>query len=759
MGLFNKTEEEIKRDEELKKIRAIQNLIYEARSNSVISNSKANFFYDYVDGIKNGKPNDFGDLDTLYKVISGFIEVNDNLDGIARLKNNFEEVILRYNQIVKTDNREEIKDYFIDTFIIHPQMLDKAFFDESFYALFKDKKDYFEIMEIILEKDLDYNDFYKTIKYANMVSKYSLNQDMLKREIAFFINGILDLVTGEEIDKFFEESLDEAKRRIGIYNISQKELALVDSKLRRIENYMEEFDLFERRINDEKNAVSTLIESGRKDIKEQTKSSIESLKRIVEEEKSLLIKKLDDYLLDLEEVLKSRSDDTFRSIIETYQNQVQEFRNLFIGYSKTVSKDFLEIQKSTEESVKKLQNYVNNEPQLQQLLTKAQEQNMVGRKLVELVNKEEELKELSKSVQTVSVKEPPSVVIPGYDERVMVPYKHMILPDKISSKVIPVFDERIPFNKRMKMVEDKINEMENNGEIFHAKTKQIIIDLMEGDWPYLWGPSGTGKSYMAKQIASIIGLPLTKAGKITEPYSVLGYNDPQGRFQITPSFIAALYGNILFLDELDNGNPDTQVVLNDIYSELLNKLDDTSSLCEVTFGTDVNVDINPNFRMIAAGNTSGEGENEAFSSRGKMDESIQERMTPIYIDYDGRVEERILNAYPEWYKFFINFRKACLEYSDGLGLSSASGITTTRDAAALKKYIEHNSKSLTQVIQERFVQIKDSEYRKALGRTIASMYNIDYDECANPKYNGQLSNVKGQTLAKKFVYICKNGVR
>ena len=91
--------------------------------------------------------------------------------------------------------------------------------------------------------------------------------------------------------------------------------------------------------------------------------------------------------------------------------------------------------------------------------------------------------------------------------------------------------------------------------------------------------------------------------------------------------------------------------------------------------------------MLAAGNTSGEGENEAFSSRGKMDESLQERMTPIFIDYDDRVEERILNKYPEWYQFFVNFRKACLKYASSIGQVSAQGIATTRDAAAIRKYI------------------------------------------------------------------------
>jgi ABC-type dipeptide/oligopeptide/nickel transport system ATPase component len=461
---------------------------------------------------------------------------------------------------------------------------------------------------------------------------------------------------------------------------------------------------------------------------------------------------LDEHLLDIEEVLKDKSDETFRQILETYQSQVNEFHNLFKSYSLSTSKDLLAIQKASEESVKKLQDYVSSDPHLQELLTKAQEENVVREKIIQLVSREEEL------MRVPEKKVVEEVTIPGYEQRIMVPYKHMVLPSEITTITNPMFDERVPFSKRKETLLQRLEKREKEGEIFHKKVPQIAVDIMEGDWPYLWGPSGTGKSYMAKQVASLLGMDLTKAGKITEPYSILGYNDPQGRYQITPSFIAALYGNLLFLDELDNGNPDTQVVLNDIYSELLNKLDDPSEICEVTFGTDVNVDIHPNFRMIGAGNTSGEGENEAFSSRGKMDESIQERMTPIYIDYDNRVEQQILNDYPEWYKFFIDFRDACKKYADSMGYSSAQGITTTRDAAAIKKYIMHNSKSVDQVIAERFVQIKDSEYRKALGNTIADIYGISYQDCQNPNYKGSLEKVDRKVLAKKFITACKKGV-
>ena len=748
MGIFNKTEEEMKTEEVQRKLKALTTEVFNC---DTLQDSLKSYLIGYIDRIKKGYPNDFGDIDTLIRIYMKLLD--SEFYSLEDLEKHFNQLIVTYHEMVDTslDDKERMKELYLSYFVGSRGYLYQDLYDEAMYSMFINKNDYFEIMNIIMDNSLLVDNFSLIKIYIHSVSKFCLNQDMLKRDILSYLKGF-STVIGNDYSEYSRQQLENAKRRIGVYNISPKELAEVDSKLQKMEDYVSEFDIFKGQLDEEKEAISSLITTGTKTIKNETNRSIASLKSMISKQKKNFKDTLDAYLLDLEDVLKQKSDETFRQIIETYKKQVQDFRDLFKSYSFATSKDLLQIQKATEESVQKLQSYVSNDPQLQELLSKAQEQNVVREKIIELVRKEEDLAGISR------VESADQVTIPGYEKRIMVPYRHLVLPPEIPGRINPFLDEKIPFSQRKEELLKRLEERSNKGEIFHQKVPQIAIDIMEGDWPYLWGPSGTGKSYMAKQIASLLEMNLTKAGKITEPYSVLGYNDPQGRYQITPSFIAALYGNLLFLDELDNGNPDTQVVLNDIYSELLNKLDNPNEVCEVTFGTDVNVDIHPNFRMLGAGNTSGEGENEAFSSRGKMDESIQERMTPIYVDYDDRVEEKILKDYPEWYQFFIDFRHACQKYSESIGYSSAQGITTTRDAAAIKKYISHNSKSVDQVIAEKFVQIKDSEYRNALGNEIAKIYGINYRDCDNPQYKGTLEKADGKVLAKKFIYACKNGV-
>ncbi len=755
MGFFNRKDN--KEREESLKIKQLLDYIEKENKNANIDDSVEPYVKRYIEQVRKTGENDFEDIETLAKVIASLIE--NGACTNTRIASYLNKMKLIYARIVPKNGDEQVHDYmkekFLHYFLGKDGIINQNIFDEGMFASFDNKTDYFDVVDCIIELRDKINpkivlDYIK--EYANKVSKYCLTEDVYKRDVVSYICG-LDSVVNGDFESYTEEQLEDAKKRIGVYSLSPKDLAECDSKLSKMGDYLEQFGIYRTNLEEEKKAVSHLISLGKKEIKTESDKSVQRLRELIEENKNAIIEQLNNYIVDLEKTLKDKSDVTFREIVETYKEQVEEFRGLFLSYSKAAAEDFIAVQKASEESVRKLEDYVMNEPQLQELLNKAQEQNEVRSKIVELVTKE---KEALKGTRIEPKKE--EIILPGY-ERVMVPYRRIILPPEVNRSILPSLDNSIPFSERKEKIEEEIEKREKNGEIFHKKVKEIAVDIMEGDWPYLWGPSGTGKSFMLKQVADILGMELIKAGKITEPYSVLGYNDPQGRYRITPTFIAALYGKLLLQDEFDNGNTDTHVVLNDIYSESLNKQNNPNEVCEVMFGEDIPVDLNPNFRMVAAGNTSGNGENSAFSSRGKMDESILERLTPVYIGYDNRVEERILKDYPEWYRFTVAFRDACIEFANNNGLDSPQGITTTRDADAIKKYIDHNSKSIDQIIQEKFVQIKDSEYLTTLAKIIARQYNVDYNNCEEFDYSKPLKKADGKVLAKKFICACKRGDR
>ena len=503
-----------------------------------------------------------------------------------------------------------------------------------------------------------------------------------------------------------------------------------------------------------KKDVSELIRDGKKEIGDYSVQTVKEMQDSVNNAKVDIIKQLDEYLLSLEISLKQSSDKVFNQVLLDTQEKIRQIRVAAEGLTSTTSTELLRIQRASEDSVDKLKNYIENEPQLQELL-----------KGVEL---DEGLKEAILQISSLSTgamsgavvaKTKAGILIPG-NERIVVPANpNVVIPDKTETiGILPAFDEAIPFNVRVEKILAEKRRREENGEIFHEMTEEVIRCVMEGDWVYLWGPSGCGKSYVIKQVASLIGIDMVDNGKITDKYSIMAYNDPHGNFRATQAFVALTYGRLLSLDEFDNGNPDTQVVLNELYSGLLDVLEKPEKERYVTFAEDMTVPIHPNFRMVSAGNTSGEGENAIFSSRGKIDESVQERMTPKRFNYDNRVEQRIFGEYESWYQLFVNFRKICDEYAKREGLDTPPGIVTTRDAAAITKYIKHNSKSIDQVIREKFVQTKNDSYLRFIMKQAKEIYGIDSVSEDLAEYE-KLSEVPNLELGKRLIYACDSAIK
>ena len=62
------------------------------------------------------------------------------------------------------------------------------------------------------------------------------------------------------------------------------------------------------------------------------------------------------------------------------------------------------------------------------------------------------------------------------------------------------------------------------------------------------------------------------------------------------------------------------------------------------------------------------------------------------------------------------------------------------------------------MMNQYFVQSKESDYRNALARQIAKVYNIEYNQ-EYDDYHGTLSEADGLVLAKQFVTRCNKGIK
>lgn len=730
MGLFSEETELEKNYKKLIKIIKSANNSY--------SYDALGFLIDYVTDVKDGKcPNDFYEFEFLNDVIITLL--NDDYDIRRDFDRVKEAVKFLLPEGMNTPDYQAIKSLILNGI---------GEIDIRLYALFDNRLDYNYVIKMIRKDAEDYED--DVVRYALEVAPYCINQAILKNEVLAFVNGLRDEV--DDIDEYFKRKLEEAKKRCGVYPIDEKTLALISAEAKKAQSLIRRLDNMQKRVEDYQESIRTLTNEGKKEIDTHATTKVAEMQEEIRMVQQQIVSKLDEYLLTLEASLKKSSDQVFNRILKDSQENLRNIKLAAQSLSTTTTQDLMRLQQASEESIERLKKYVEGEPQLQQYLKEAATSDAVREALVRMNETKEE------QARRVALGASAGIIIPGHDRLVVPANPNVILPHEQTARaILPAFDESIPFDIRYARILEEKKRRENNGEIFHEMVDEVINCVMEGDWVYLWGPSGCGKSHIIKQVASLIGIELVENGKITDKYSIMAYNDPHGRFRATQTFVALLYGKMISYDEFDNGNSDTHVVLNELYSGLLDTLENPERQRFVTFAEDMTVPIHPNYRMISAGNTCGEGENQIFSSRGKIDESVLERMTPKRFDYDNRVEQRIFGEYENWYNLFINFRKCCDDYATRNGLSVAPGMITTRDAAAIKKYIRHNSKSVEQVIREKFVQTKDESYRMSIAKTISSIYGFrDKDDVEIPE-GMALGEIEEAVLARKLVHSCSTG--
>lgn len=175
-----------------------------------------------------------------------------------------------------------------------------------------------------------------------------------------------------------------------------------------------------------------------------------------------------------------------------------------------------------------------------------------------------------------------------------------------------------------------------------------VLNLVNADIPvFLSGAAGTGKNVICKQIAESLGLDFYFTNAVTQEYQLKGFIDANGKYHETQFYKAFTQGGLFFLDEMDGSIPETLIILN---SAIANRYFD--------FPTG-KIEANPNFRIVAAGNTVGTGADIEYTGRFQLDASSLDRFALIYVDYSKNIENAVTNANSELCEFARNFRKIC----------------------------------------------------------------------------------------------------
>ena len=181
--------------------------------------------------------------------------------------------------------------------------------------------------------------------------------------------------------------------------------------------------------------------------------------------------------------------------------------------------------------------------------------------------------------------------------------------------------------------------------------KHLVFDetldiLTAGQNPWLYGPSGTGKTSMAAQLAEALG---TRYAGISASPGMSGAEfdgwllpiGDGGKFEHVESVFLDFIenGGLFLIDEIANLPPDVASKLNML---IANKRAWISKRFEKP-----EVNVHSKFFLLAADNTSGRGGDRRFV-RQQQDSALRNRFTFVRVGYDTNMERELFGTDKPW---------------------------------------------------------------------------------------------------------------
>lgn len=562
-------------------------------------------------------------------------------------------------------------------------LLARGLFSETFYDCFSDKQNiirFYQSVKSNIEADEKWE---SAVDYASKIRKFYFDDDSFMAAFRSFIETTQQMPI-ESIKSYAQTEVANLSRMNGCYNVSPADIAQTEYNLKQMESLVEHAKV----LKDE-------LEACNEKLKQTAFEASKTLQETIELQTAKLHAKIREENAEVQNVY----DECLSKINTSVQNEIIKSTGDFLTESRqaidqltldarkicaNAAVEVSDLSSNADSVVSKLQSAIVDDEAVSQILENAKNNSL-------FLNRVNSVSAIPINFGTGSSGNAPQIMV-GNDA------------DDAPVDLTPVemLDPGIPFGERFsKAMQIKNNLIMEHGESFHEKFDDVLIAVLENANPYLIGPSGCGKTYLVRQIGQVLGLSLTDIGYINEEYDILGFQTASGSYSKPNFYRCYKYGGIAFCDELDNGNSRASVKLN---SFLTGNKD-----AYFRFPNGEKVERNPNFRFVSAGNTDGNGANTSYNSREKIEESVMQRLLPIYLGYDNKLEKEILKNYPEWFNFVCLFRSATTEWQNNNGIE-ASGIITTRDTARIKQYLDNKSFDAKAIIKYEFIQTKSLSY-------------------------------------------------
>lgn len=605
-------------------------------------------------------------------------------------------------------------------------LIGKNIFNTTLYSTFKNKDNFVEFMDTIKNDAKCPECLHDIIQYGLSVRAFFIDDETYTANMKDVGQKLLR--AGDRKAVMAQES-KRVEHMAGIYDIDEADVAKTEQQLTKANAMLSETVGILEQADAKTAQLSRVMKDTTEAITEISKRETNLITMKAATAKEDLNAAYNSFLEEQKQEVILQKDVLIGQIFSEAEAKLNELRTMARAITTSANSELLRINTEASSAMDKINNLVANDKDIEKILSKADENKELYDKIakLELLNNQN-IEAITKGIEAQAAamnlsgdnadQAAGAAAAPNQGATVvadpMQAMKMMNSPQFASAglppmevdpqaipEVNPLLDTSIPFETRYKMVMDEKQRRIAKGEHFHKMFDDVVTVLMEDANPYMIGPSGCGKTFMVKQIASILNLDFIDIGYINEEYDILGFQTATGAYS-TPNFYRCYkYGKIAFCDELDNGNSRATVKLN---SFLSNGKDASYS-----FPHGENVKRHQNFRIIAAGNTAGNGADANYNTREKIEESVQQRFTPVYVGYDNYVEEKILGDYKDWYQFCVIFRLA----TDAWGNQNdcaAPGILTTRDTARIRRYLDNKSLDMDKILDFEFIQTKDMEY-------------------------------------------------
>lgn len=250
----------------------------------------------------------------------------------------------------------------------------------------------------------------------------------------------------------------------------------------------------------------------------------------------------------------------------------------------------------------------------------------------------------------------------------------------------------------------------------HEKFDEVL-NIVNLDIPvYLTGKAGTGKNVICQQVAEALGLDFYFTNAVTQEYKLTGFIDANGNYQETQFYKVFTKGGLFFLDEMDASIPETLIILN---AAIANRYFDFPN---------GKVSANPNFRVIAAGNTVGTGADNNYTGRYCLDRASLDRFAMVNIDYSEKIEMAMANNNKNLVSFCHRFR----EITDKAGIECLFSYRTIDRIAKLETVISN----LSEVLSISLLKGMDEDTLSILKNELSEAKDMTNNKYAKAIING-----------------------